>query len=181
MKIIAAVCNSHNILKHSYQIFGGGIGINNRLPWKIKRDMQFFKEMTIGDGKNAVVMGRKTWESLPRALPKRDNLVLSRTIEDQKNMTSFNSINDLEIHVENQKYDDVWIIGGSSIYDQFYNKSSHMYITNIDKYYTCDSFFLDNAIQTSRFELKTSTKTYYENYIPFKFQIFTNQTEDCLK
>ena len=181
MKIIAAVCNSHNILKHSYQIFGGGIGINNRLPWKISKDMQYFKEITIGSGKNAVVMGRKTWESLPKALPKRDNLVLSTTVNSAKNMTRFLCIDDLERHIEKKKYDDVWIIGGSSIYEQFYNKVSQMYITNIDKYYTCDSFFLDNATQTSQFELETSTKTYYENYIPFKFQIFTNRTAGCRK
>ena len=52
----------------------GGIGKDGQLPWRLKADMKFFKETTIGDGNNAVVMGRKTWESIPpkyRPLPKR--------------------------------------------------------------------------------------------------------------
>ena len=59
----------------------GGIGAGNALPWRLKADMEFFKNFTIGNGKNAVVMGRKTWDSIPqkfRPLPNRINVVISR-------------------------------------------------------------------------------------------------------
>ena len=53
------------------------IGYKNKIPWLLKNDLKYFKKLTIGNNNNAVVMGRKTWESLPvNKLPKRDNLIL---------------------------------------------------------------------------------------------------------
>jgi len=177
MKIIAAVCNIH----FPKQVFRGGIGLKDALPWKINKDLQYFKEITIGSGKNAVVMGRKTWESLPKALPKRDNLVLSTTVNPEKNMTRFYSIGDLERHIERKKYDDVWIIGGSTIYNQFRNKVSKMYITNIDKNYICDSFFLEGGDPDDSFSMIATSATYEENGTNFQFQVFTNHKVDYPK
>ena len=60
---------------------GGCIGQGNELPWKLSSDLSRFKKLTEGDGFNAVVMGRKTWDSLPerfRPLPERLNIVMSR-------------------------------------------------------------------------------------------------------
>ncbi len=59
-----------------------GIGLKNALPWHLKKDLVRFKKLTIGDGDNAVIMGRNTWNSLPKKwkpLPKRTNIVLTRT------------------------------------------------------------------------------------------------------
>ena len=59
----------------------GFIGKDGDLPWRMSSDLKRFKELTTGDGFNAVVMGRKTWDSLPdpyRPLPERTNIVLSR-------------------------------------------------------------------------------------------------------
>ena len=53
----------------------GVIGAGNRLPWRLAEDMKRFRELTVG---HAVIMGRKTWESLPRALPERQNIVVTR-------------------------------------------------------------------------------------------------------
>ena len=58
MNIIVAACKNR------------GIGINNTLPWKLKKEMKYFKEVTIGKGNSAVVMGKNTWFSLKRPLPK---------------------------------------------------------------------------------------------------------------
>ena len=58
-----------------------GIGTDNQLPWHCAEDMAYFKSLTIGNQKNAVIMGRKTWESIPekfRPLPNRLNIVLSK-------------------------------------------------------------------------------------------------------
>ena len=57
-----------------------GIGLNNALPWKFKKDMHFFREMTKGDGNNAIVMGKNTYLSINNKLPDRDNLVLSTSL-----------------------------------------------------------------------------------------------------
>ena len=60
---------------------GGFIGRGGRLPWKLASDMARFKRLTEGDGSNSVIMGRKTWDSLPdsfRPLPERVNIVMSR-------------------------------------------------------------------------------------------------------
>ena len=68
MNLIVAYCRNR------------GIGFQNKLPWKLSQDMNRFKNLTIGNGNNAVVMGKNTWESLPqkyKPLPKRANIVLS--------------------------------------------------------------------------------------------------------
>ena len=68
-KIIAAVCQDR------------GIGKDGTLPWKIAEDMQFFSKLTKGNGKNAVIMGKKTWDSFKgRSLIERDNLIISSTL-----------------------------------------------------------------------------------------------------
>ena len=73
MNIIVAACKNR------------GIGFKNKLPWKLSKEMKYFKELTIGEKNNAVVMGRNTWLSIPeknRPLPKRENIVLiSRTVQ----------------------------------------------------------------------------------------------------
>jgi len=65
-----------------------GIGRQGSLPWRIKEDLVFFSKMTKGDGRNAVVMGRKTWDSLEgKHLHGRDNYILSSTLMDHKNIS----------------------------------------------------------------------------------------------
>ena len=104
----------------------GGIGRDNKLPWNIPSDLKHFSQLTRGKGNNAVVMGKNTWESLPKKpLPKRDNLILSTTLDleigEPKNnyVKTFSDIMSLDKFCEKQKYDTVWIIGGSNVYEQF--------------------------------------------------------------
>ena len=90
-----------------------GMGINNKLPWMISKDLKRFKIFTMGNGNNGVIMGRKTWESLPfRPLPRRKNIVLSRTME----VTTSNCIvkRNLEdaLIILIKKIKSTWIIGG---------------------------------------------------------------------
>ena len=161
--MIVAVCSLNR------RVFGGGIGYKNGIPWKLSADMKYFKKLTIGNGNNAVIMGRKTWESLPSTLPKRDNLILSRTLPN-----AFNSVDELEKHIAKKNYSDVWVIGGNTIYEQFIDKTRHLYVTNIDKHYTCDTFF----IRPSGFELVKSGEMFVEKDIPYQFLEFINRKED---
>ena len=128
-----------------------GIGINNTIPWYIKSDLKYFKKLKIGNNKNAVVMGKNTWNSLKSSLPNRDNLILSTRMEkiDYKNnnniVKSFTNIETLIKFCNRLDYSEVWIIGGSQIYELFLQNNLidiyRLYITYIDKYYECDKFF----------------------------------------
>ena len=91
-KLIAAVCK------------GGGIGKNNTLPWKIKEDLKHFSKVTKGLGNNAIVMGRNTYISLGKNLPDRDNLILTKTIQDETSQgTFFFNIDTLIRYCKNKK------------------------------------------------------------------------------
>lgn len=133
-----------------------GIGINNKLPWSISSDLKKFRNLTIGDGNNAVVMGKNTWNSLPiKYLSNRDNLILSSKLAiDEKytnknntetNVKSFAAINDLLDYCSKKMYSIVWIIGGSQIYNLFLDNKSisiqEIHVTYIDKDFDCDTFF----------------------------------------
>lgn len=124
-----------------------GIGLNGKLPWSpqnLHEDMKFFKRITTGtespDKINSVIMGRKTWESLPdkfKPLPNRLNIVLTRNeIKDNilhNNVKVFSSIDHIINFLKNEsKIEKNFVIGGGEIYSQFLDKK---YIENIDKLY----------------------------------------------
>jgi dihydrofolate reductase len=179
-----------------------GIGYNNNLPWKLKNDMKNFKELTIGNGNNAVIMGKKTYESLKiKNLPNRDNLILSTTLNiniinnnnNNNNITkTFNNIDLLEKFVFKKNYTDIWIIGGEKIYNYFineYNNSilniDNIYITYIEKEYICDTYFpslnTDKYIFVSKYimesitledTIENSIENSIENTINKKYNIY---------
>lgn len=102
------------------------IGINNDLPWKLPNDMKRFRELTTG---HTVIMGRKTFESLPNgALPNRTNIVVTRnntvTFE---NCILFDNLQDAIKKYNTQE--EIFVIGGASIYDQVINLADKLYIT----------------------------------------------------
>lgn len=134
-KLIAAVCKNN------------GIGNKGLLPWNIPEDLKFFSKVTKGTGNNAVVMGRKTWNSLSKVLPVRDNLILSKSIEKNEKISdnlvkSFINIGALLIFCKQKNYDEVWIIGGSEIYKQFLDNKllDECRITYIDNDWCCDVY-----------------------------------------
>lgn len=133
----------------------GGIGLKGELPWShLKSDMALFSKRTTGAGRNAVLMGKNTWLSIPerrRPLKNRTNIIISRSLPSSSSSCChiFSSIHDAISHCEAAKYDELWIIGGSGIYNEFLNvhhdKVHRVYITyvctNSDKEgYECDTF-----------------------------------------
>ncbi|UOO89083.1 dihydrofolate reductase [Vitreoscilla massiliensis] len=126
-----------------------GIGKNGTLPWHIPADLKHFKDYT--DGK-VCVMGRKTWDSLPvKPLPNRENIVVSGDIDfiEQLNEididhcpdTVVKSIDSAIGEGFNLNADELVIIGGASIYEQFLPHATHVVLTHIDREYDCDTFF----------------------------------------
>jgi dihydrofolate reductase len=115
-----------------------GIGKDNKLLWRIPDDMKRFKNLTYGQ---SVIMGKKTWESLPKKpLPGRKNIVLTDDpLECIDNIITAYSIEDA---IEKcGKDDEIFIIGGGSIYRQFMSLADRLYITHIHKKAPADIFF----------------------------------------
>lgn len=113
----------------------GCIGRGNELPWRLASDMARFKRLTEGDGFNAVIMGRRTWDSLPEAfrpLPERVNIVMSRTTD----WTAEGAENALypgraiEIAYADG-CEEIWVIGGGQIYGMFLDRVDEIHVTKV--------------------------------------------------
>lgn len=132
------------------------IGKDNKLPWlNIKEDMDHFKTVTSG---HSVIMGRKTYESIPpkfRPLPKRDNIIISSTMPEKEGIDVVRSI-DQAIERARSYKNEIFIIGGASIYQQALPITERMYLSVLKKEYEGDTYFPqfneDNWIVTSRKE-----------------------------
>lgn len=115
-----------------------GIGMNNDLLWHIPEDLKRFKRLTLG---KTVIMGKKTWESLPKKpLPQRKNIVITDVPgEIMDNAVTAYSIIDAMSKCE--KDQEIFIIGGGSIYRQFMPLADRLYITHVHKTLPADVFF----------------------------------------
>jgi dihydrofolate reductase len=113
------------------------IGIENRLPWHLPADLQHFKKITMG---KPILMGRKTYESIGRPLPGRENIVLTRDESFKpEGCTIYHSIEDaLEA---TKSYEEVMVIGGDSFYQQLISEADRLYLTFIDQDIEGDAFF----------------------------------------
>jgi dihydrofolate reductase len=115
-----------------------GIGNNNDLLWHIPEDLKRFKKLTFG---KIVVMGKKTWKSLPKKpLPGRKNIIITDDPKDnfESGITAYSIEDALSKCGED---DEVFIIGGGSIYRQFMPIADRLFITHIHKMAPADIFF----------------------------------------
>lgn len=124
ISIIAAIAQNH------------AIGLNNQLIWHLPDDLQFFKKTTLNC---SIIMGRKTFDSIGKALPKRKNIIISSNLNFKvpngfvvKNMQEALTIADSE---------EVFIVGGASIYEQSMLIANKMYITKVHHSFKGDTFF----------------------------------------
>jgi dihydrofolate reductase len=115
-----------------------GIGKNNKLLCHLPADLKRFKQLT---SDHTIVMGRKTFESLPNGpLPNRKNIILTKnTNYEIKGCTILHSIE--EIVEECKIEDEIFIIGGGELYKIFLQKADFLYITKIDHVFDADTFF----------------------------------------
>jgi len=117
------------------------IGKKGRIPWNIPEDLEHFKNTTSG---NTVIMGRKTFESLGKALPNRNNIVISTSMQpiDGKGLGADVCASVKEALERAKSYGkDIFIIGGSQIYHEFLTIADKMYISYIKKDYEGDTYF----------------------------------------
>ena len=101
------------------------IGKDGDLPWRISEDLKWFKKITTG---HAVLMGRKTWESLGKPLPNRRNVALSRSLEAVDGLEVIRSLEEIEaLRIES----DLFVIGGGEIYAQLLPQCSELFLTTV--------------------------------------------------
>ena len=104
------------------------LGINNTLIWHLPSDLKYFKKVTNG---KTVIMGRRTFESLPKILPNRRNIVLQLPNESLiEGVEIFNDIPSILDNIKNES--EVFIIGGASIYRQFLGYANKLYLTEVE-------------------------------------------------
>lgn len=114
------------------------LGKDNELLWRIPEDLQFFKQQTLG---KKIVMGKKTLDSLPGLLPKRTHIVLThQEVEPSERLMVFHDIQDLKKYLE-QLREEVMIIGGAQIYQQFIDDADKLVLTEIDGEKEADVYF----------------------------------------
>lgn len=142
------------------------IGFNNEMPWHLPNDLRFFKEKTSG---HTIVMGRKTFESIGRVLPNRKHIVITRKNpvlpEEVKVVRDIQSIIDI---AEENKDEELFVIGGGDIFKQVLPYANRLYVTIIDETFEGDVYFpvisTEEWVETSNEKGLKNEKNPYDYY-----------------
>ncbi len=116
------------------------IGVGNRLPWSLPEDLKHFRATTLG---HTVIMGRKTFESIGRALPGRKNSVISRGMPVEnlpEGIHLFRSLSEALKEAESHQETEAFIIGGAQLYREAIPRVQRIYLTRIDQEFPGDAF-----------------------------------------
>lgn len=168
IKLIAAVGKNYEI------------GYKNDLLFSIPKDMEHFRKLTIGDSDehNFVVMGRKTFQSLPKALSDRINVVLTRNVEFPHPPEVFvmNSVENILNHYNSgEQLRDLWVIGGEEVYRQFLPYADEVYLTHIDKEAEKADTYFPKELLKEHFEVKDYSEWYYSEEEDCRYCFVTYQ------
>lgn len=112
------------------------IGKDNQMPWHLPADLAWFRKNTTG---KPVIMGRKTFESIGRPLPKRINIVLSRRPFEHQGVVWKNSLESAVDFVKD--FDEIMLIGGGELFKQYLPQADKLYLTQIQANLEGDTFF----------------------------------------
>lgn len=164
--------------------FNGGIGYKNELPWRISSELKKFKEITSSTSdpqkQNAVIMGRKTWESLRNSLKGRKNIVLTKKSKYEvhdKSIEIYSNIYDALMHCNScSNIENVYIIGGQTIYNTILKMNhfkikeivlSVMFYKNykIDSYIDMDYIFSNFDLYSDERYVNEKNKKEFASYI----------------
>lgn len=137
-----------------------GIGADNDLLWLLPADMKHFKETTMG---GTIIMGRKTYESIGRALPGRENIVITRTPFEAEGVKCVSSIQDA---YKSSTRSEVYVIGGGQIYEQTLGDMDRLYVTYVDEEFPAATIFFPQIscvdwVEVSRDHHDTDEKNPY--------------------
>ncbi len=143
----------------------GAIGKNNELLWRLSEDLKFFKRRTSG---HAIIMGRKTFDSIGKPLPNRLNIVISRSTDLKIDGCEIaNSLEKaIEIAKNKSEKDEIFIIGGEKIYNLSVNLVNKIYLTKVKIKIDGDAFFDISLFEkwkiVSKIDFKNDEKNEYD-------------------
>jgi len=144
------------------------IGKDNTLPWHISEDLKRFKRIT-SDKK--MIMGRKAFESLPGILPNREHIIITRNTDFKVDSDMVKIVYDLNSLVE--KYskceDEIFVIGGAEIYEQFLPYVQKIYLTQIDENFDGDTYFPELNYNEFKTEFTSEKFTDEKNGLHYTF------------
>ncbi|MET4754505.1 dihydrofolate reductase [Bradyrhizobium sp. RT11b] len=153
----------------------GVIGADNRVPWHLPEDLRRFREVTSG---HAIIMGRKTWESIGTALPNRQNIVVSR-----QPMYSSEGIETAEslpkAYEIATRPNPIFVIGGEFFFKEALNVARTVYLTEIDMDFAGDVFFpkldpktwVENRRQINRYE---GRQDFRFDFVEYRRRVFSS-------
>ena len=151
-----------------------GIGNKNELLIRIPADMKLFREETTG---KVVVLGRKTLETFPGGLPlkNRKNIILSSKKDFQvKDAQVVHSLEELLEELKNYEEEEIYIIGGESVYRMMLDYCKKIHVTKIDRTYEADAFF-PNLDEDEAWELSKVLQSGEEDGIPYEMCLYTRK------
>ncbi len=148
----------------------GVIGVNNALPWRLPDDLRYFKALTLG---HPIVMGRKTWESLPGLLPGRTSVVITRDPAYRaEGATVVHSLEEaLAVSAET---DEIFVVGGADLYAQALPRADRLYLTEIQADYAGDARF--PAFQRDAFREVSREVRRAESGLEYHFVVYDRLT-----
>ncbi len=153
-----------------------GIGSKNKLPWRLSADLKQFKRITSG---HHIIMGRKTFESIGKALPNRTNIVLT-TQQDFKaeQIITRATLREAMAYTRNAKEQECMIIGGAEIFRQVIIFTDRIYLTRVHSICSCDVFFPEMKADEWKRISSERFKADDKNEFDYSFEIYERVTED---
>lgn len=146
------------------------IGKDNELPWYLPADLKYFKKTTLG---HPVIMGRKSYESIGRPLPKRTNIIMTRDpYYISSNILVTHSMEEAISLAEGMDNDEVFIIGGAMIYKSSLPYLSRMYITEVHTDIEGDTFFPEWSQEEWRLVSEDHHAADEKNEFDYAFKIY---------
>ncbi len=135
---------------------GGVIGVDNSLPWRVEGELSRFKRLTMG---RVVIMGRKTYDSLPKKLEGRRVIVLSKRAKTIEGAVVAHSLSEALMHCKGEP--EVFIVGGASVYKDTISLVDKVYYTDVDSSQSGDTFYPVNALTDFRCVFSQRHQTNY--------------------
>ena len=148
------------------------IGVNNDLPWKLKKDLQHFSAYTQN---KAIVMGRKTYESIGRPLPNRKNIVISSSLESQEDLEVVPNLNQaIEVasqwNKDNLASEEIVLIGGGYVFEESKNIVNKLVLTRVECEINGDVFYPQIDLSDWKEISQESFKRDSENEYDFRIE-----------
>ncbi len=152
------------------------IGLNNSLPWHLPKDLAYFKKITTG---SVIIMGRKTYESIGKALPNRLNIVVTR--DSSYDALDAEVCNDIESAISlakdflknNTEKKEVFIIGGANIFKQTIATADKLYLNIVKANFDGDTFMPEINWDDWQLEMQEDNKKDSKNAFDISFLVYT--------